>query len=333
MRTRQGFLMLVLSLALASPSLAEQPIKVTLGMERTQLVAGEPIKMTVEIRNVSDHPVPVVDIREINADNQMKYTLLQIRGRNGRTQYRMNVSGVSESRTISPYYGGELLPPDGAIIFFAYPNITTSFDPLTKETGSQGATFDRAGDYDVRVAYWIPPEYLSLPPGPGKMILSNVVKVTVRKATKEEREILDALGYGNSFGEFSRGGMDPRKLSAVIEKYPNSVLIAHARFALARGLAYTRKEEAGEIYKKLMHEYPDFRVEEMHVQLGYEAISMMNWDLALSTMEDLLAKRPELANNYEVVHRYMWAKHHDPTALAAWISDRRAGKARALSSY
>ena len=327
MRSLRGVLLLIGLVWMSSHARAgatESPLRVTLSAERTDLLEHEPLKMTVEIRNVSDHPVNVASIQDINMYDDMRFTLVEVSTGKGRAELREGAVSTTDV-DFGSGYRGDSLPPGGLILFNIYPNVTYRFERTSNEEARQA--LDKPGNYTVRVVYHIPSDVRLLPPGPGGMVFSNAVLFQVRKPTRQEKEILDAMWTGSAANsDYERGAFDEKKLRSVIDKYPDLRLIAYAKFSLARSLAGRAPVDAQAIYRDLMKKYPHFRDEEVHVQMGYAAINARDYKLALDTMTELLSRRPELQNTYEVGHRYLWAKTQGVDAVSRWLEARRLGK-------
>ena len=199
MRSILGILMLSVALGFLSSKVEAgkvvAPLQVTISAERTDLVAREPIKLSVKLQNVSDHSVSVAGIQEITQHN-MEFTRIKISRANGREEL-YSVAPVAFETDVSydANYRGDTLPPGGMLVYNVYPNVTFPFD---SSTGVTGRAFEKPGTYTVRVGYYIPRYIAALPPGPDETVFSNAVELRVRKPSGEEKEILDAVcsGYG-----------------------------------------------------------------------------------------------------------------------------------------
>jgi hypothetical protein len=313
--------------SMAGTSPAWLPLRVTLSAERTDLVQREPIKMTIVLRNVSDHPVNVVGIYDTSRHIQWGFVLLKVYSPNHGTELRGIAPSVWEQEAhFVGKYRGDILPPGGMILFNIYPNVTYRFDSSNRIPATR-PLFDNPGRYTVKAAYYISSSLGDLPPGPGQMIFSNAIKFRIDKPTTDEKQILAAIWSGYAIANDNElGDFKEQELRDVIAKYPDSQLIPYAKFNLARNIAVRAPTDALAMYRDIMQSYPGFRDEEVHVQIGYAALNNMDWDLALTTMTGLLNHHPEFQNTWDVAQRYLWAKTHGPEALGRWLTDRQSGK-------
>jgi len=274
---------------LAQTPPAVHPLQVSLTAESQHIVEREPIKLTVEIKNVSNAPVPVVAIDELQSINPMDHVLLQVRFNDNPVVYRKYLGNATDCGTPNPYYGGVPLPPGGIIRFNIYPNVTRIVDSEAGDMKNEDEpTFARQGRYSIRAAYFIPPVYETLRTITGGMVLSDELEVDVEEPSSDDKKVLDAVWQGGAveLDEFEREGFAEKQLRKVIAQEHASKLLPYARFELGRSLAFSpsSRREAMTILAALAQDEPKFRYEEVNYHLARAAIDAGEWQLAGQTM-------------------------------------------------
>jgi hypothetical protein len=306
------------------------PLKVSLTAESQHIVEREPIKLAVEIKNVSNAPVPVVAIDELQSVNPMEHVLLRFRVDHGRTVWRQDFGTATDCGFKSPNYAGVPLPAGGIIRFNLYPNLTGLVDSTGAMLGEPQPTFAHHGHYLIRAAYFVPSVYKTLHDRTGSdgMVLSNEIEIDVDEASKDDKAVLDILWRSDGVAEegFDRGLFSEESLRRVLLRQADSKVLAHARFALARSLQVSRSPEAVDILKELRRGQPQFRDEEVSYNLARAAIDNGEWALAAQTMTDLVARKPELKNSFKIAQLYLMAVDHSTELFGDWIEQRNDGK-------
>ena len=118
----------------------------TLTATKDKYVYREPIKLYIELTNVSNRTVRIIEAKRF--DNNMKYFYFRIENPSGRIEYRKS-QFIIENLIVNVEYEGEPLLPGHSIKSCLYPVKTYEVDEVTTNVkgGAYDFTFSEEGIY------------------------------------------------------------------------------------------------------------------------------------------------------------------------------------------
>lgn len=320
-------------------------LRVTLSSEKAEYIIREPIKCRVTLENVGGKSINIPEIEYLGAN--MEYMQIRVVRPDGSVQLR-STQHKSSPMVRSAYYTGELLGPGETRQCFLYPVLSNSIGE-----DENLLTFDEPGSYQVSLCYVVDSFRKVLYGHDSDAICSNEITLVFREPDDVERELLDALWYGSEavhaliHGDKSIVGRhDVERLRQAMKRHPGHDLLPYLQLAVARSLTSelvdsilsdfprtkSRSRESGPldavpVLLGLMDEYPDFRYEEVRYQLGEAYRASGRTVEATAVYERLLAHRPELRDDYDIMKSYFWSKGNNEeraaSAFESWSRSRR----------
>ena len=269
--------------------------------EKTQYLLGEPTRLTVVVRNLSDETLAL-----------------------SRTGYYAVAAPHQDVRFCtdrSAEWNQVDLPPSDSTLYFVYPSWTSS-------AGRDIRTFGRVGHYGIRVSCsarirkWTNETSDDLPE-----VWSNEVQIEISKPRRREARVFDAIWKAHAVGDSypRNSSLSPNAsddnlntLRQIVATCGGSPAIAYAKYAVARILLYsmvgypmTERRDLWEAVYELEgveSSCPGFRPDEVayYLALAYLRSEQSHVDVGRSRrdaqriMNGLLSARPELHNNREI---------------------------------
>jgi len=309
------------------PVVGEARLVLNLETERDTLVVGEPIKLSVVLRNgstKSDHYV--------GFDKYHNSIIYEISGPGFKKvrRYAANPSpgiicgyNIGKSRKTEPLHHGDI------VMVYCYPQLTWG-------KGASGIeTFTDPGKYKIRVVY--DAKTVSKRP-----VYSNTVELTLVSPTVRQKEIFDA--YWAYFPRHSprqyitegmrsgRGEAEEKLIRSVIAKYPDCPEVKYAYYALLGMLCAPFSprtppaplEDILELGELLQRKFPEFRFVEVRMIMGFSLRWVGKDDEALEYYRECLMRDPRLGQNYYFVIEVFVAKGNY-NGHYHWLRKRRLG--------
>ena len=301
----------VVSASLYSVSHAAQPsLSVHIQSEKTQYLLGEPTRVTVVVRNLSDETLVISK----NGYYEVTSPDSKVRLREDRTLSAPSIELVANDSTL----------------FFLYPSHTAPGRDANGEWphSHDYRTFQRAGAYSIRVSChatirrWTD---LFEATGGATEAWSNPISMRFAEPQAREAKVLEALwrsrAVSNTYfrGEWQlHDGIDEQhldRLRATARRSARSPMITYVNYAIARilidpSIEYPDKPslfEGSQILEQLSWQYADFRPEEVAYYRaiaelrGYQAGFSRHGQLqAKEIMSKLMDAHPELSANREI---------------------------------
>ncbi|WP_447978401.1 hypothetical protein [Candidatus Nitrospira bockiana] len=231
-----GVLGLALLPALSAGQEPSGALKLVLTTDKPQVLLGEPVYVTVQLLNTGASPVEVFQ----NLDPEVGALQVDVTGPQGAFGYVPYAIADSEIRL-------EPLAPRAEV---------SAVVPIFY--GGRGWTFTQPGDYTIQAVYTNPVRR-SMP------VRSNPLSITVQRHAAGEFLMKGEAGEeAGKFllwqqGDHLRKGL--RRLTDLIEQYPDSPLGDYARLALGLNLSRSFKDYSiGQVRK------PDYEVANRYLQ-------------------------------------------------------------------
>jgi len=313
---------------------AYSDVTMSLSLDATNYVIREPIRFQIEIANASQDTVRLFPVNELG--NHMRHMFFEITRPDGSVEWRKFLTVFYlEAVGIGPR--GEPLAPGGRLDLLLYPYMTYWAGPPSAKPQSKKPrfTFDKPGEYRVRVAYCVESVRRYLWKPEGGILYSNSLTLELRNPSVEENAILDAVWSGDRFS-MSQGDMathlegDAVKLRAVIDRYPDAPFVRYAKLTLGRTLAYSANPatalEGIEILTQLHEEFPKFRVEEAFFHRANALDLHGDSQEALEVYEAALVESPKLVDSYVFMTRKLWAETHQSDVHEIYLRERESGR-------
>jgi hypothetical protein len=309
---------------IGSTALGQTEIELTIRADKREYASREPVKITVTLKNVSDHVVRIPGIRYLDFGREhMMYEVVTPAG--GRSLRVSEIGRVSHT----PADPGEPLAPGRSVTSFLYPNITGIISGEGQGSRQQ-VTFNDRGIYSMRVVYRAETWEATRWKPRGDELYSNAVEIRVRTPTTQERKILDAVWsrpLGLIFGDQVPAWRGEASLMRVIRMYRRNPMIRHAYLAIAMsllvGLEEPRVARAMAILERLIQDYPDYRFEETRQHLGSAYYRLGRLDDATRIYQQTLDARPELLSNNSFISSALSATGN---SYPDYMKRRRAGE-------
>jgi hypothetical protein len=325
------FLGLLGALLSWSYGFAQEDIMLTLRSGQADYVTREPVKIVVDLKNVSGTIVRIPEVEYLGIN--MEFMYYEIGYPDGRHRYRhfrsLDVFGVK-----NPEYIGEPLEPDGEIEMLLYPNVT--YPIKDRRAGEHDEiTFSRPGDYQVTVYYDVPAYWKKLWRPRFGAVRSNTILLHFREPTAEENEILNAIWslglVGPAMGDSQYELFDEAALKRVIDMYPLNPMIKHAKLALAKSYLCQLDDRnsqlaAVQILEGVIDEYPEFRFEEVRQHLGTALWRSGDHQKSAEVFNETLHSRPPLKDNFEFMSVRLAAIYGPGEPLREWKRCRVSGE-------
>jgi hypothetical protein len=296
-------------------------LTLTAASSRDRYVLGEPVRITVLLRNESTRTIWVPDDDAIPFEVDVVY---------GPDRETVNVCAIVASHaSLFP------LPPGQSVFRALYPD-------------SLATRYERDSWYpgERRVIIWYRRPYGGgHDTGPGEAI-SNELVIALEEPTRAEREIMHALQEsmyeGSSLSCLAVHTLVTKKRAeAVIRKYPNERLTNYARYALARASIETQYEKQDlamglEMLQEIMGRDPTFYPEEVR-WLAAQCIRYAHArPQATRMLGDLLRENPALNYSdrfmFEYIQHRFYEVYSPVDPYSEWRRRRERGELR-LEDY
>lgn len=221
---------------------------------------GEPIRLLVTLKNISDRPVHILDsIDPLSLFHVVGIIVYYPEGKTLRYRLPIHVTGgISDKEN----YKGYVLEPGEALRDYFYPLLSV---------GVPGYLFPKAGTYGLRAVYEVDmPENKYLWQG---KIASESIEISIREPRENDREALKlfeklvgARLYGDLYAiSHTREDIDEDRavFDELIYLYPQSVYTKYAWYYKALSYVKEDSKRALEFIAELQRRYPSFRTEEL----------------------------------------------------------------------
>lgn len=292
---------------------ATAQVRVHLEADSNEYVVGQPMKLRVALVNCGSDIVGVVQPDRLGQN--MEYMVYEVRQTRGSSEYRRSryVSYFRSQSSLS--YKGEPLSPGDSVVCWLYPYETFG---VGERHEAPRPLVSRAGHYELRVIYDVASSQYLRGETDGRAP-SNWVEFSVTEPTSAESEILSAAWTPGNLSarmgdNMNQAEFDEARLREVIAKYPHNPMTRYARFSLARSLVATHNghfsrtgREGSKILSGLMDDYPDFRYQEVRMELAEVYMNDGQNKRAAALLKKMLQHMPELIDDERFMADYFKA--------------------------
>jgi hypothetical protein len=305
--------------------------------DQQDYVVRQPIRVRVELKNVSSSEVRILEPRFLGPE--MQYVTLRVITPDGRHERRV-ARWWYDSAMLHPGYMGEPLAPGQGVVFCFYPVAAFSVNEYGQAIADQcdGIAFCRPGQYQVAVEYEAPQVYELIWASGGGHAESDFTTITIRSGDKEETQILDALwGPDDSWPYLPETANWPHSrleaLRARVREYPDHPMTNYARLRLAGALGMDPSEQV-QVLTDLSLRAPTFRRLEVGLMLSAAYLEQNENERARDVLSALRDSDPSLATSFQFMEKWLWARYGEVFAprlddpVAVWESRRRRGIAK-----